>query len=386
MIVSTKMGAERETRYQETLRVTIIGSVVDLLLGIIKIFFGVISHSQALIADGLHSLSDLATDGLVIYAAKHASRGADEEHPYGHGRIETISTVGLGIVLVAVAVGVAVDAVRRLFDPQLLLDPSIEALIVAGASVLSKELIYHYTMRTARKYRSDILRANAWHSRTDAISSIVVLIGIAGAMAGLKYLDAVAAVVVGVLIAKIGWDLGWNSIHELVDTGLERDRVSAIRRAILEAKGVRALHMLRTRRMGGDAFVDVHIQVEPTLSVSEGHHISEYVRRKVMKDISEVADITVHVDCEDDQSAAENVDLPLRQILIERLGVYFKDIPEAEAIERITLHYINGKINIELLLPIDLIGNESAGQALNRRFQESVTQDQQIGNIYVYFH
>jgi cation diffusion facilitator family transporter len=273
-VLSAEEDASGE-RYRATRNVTLVGSALDLTLGIAKIIVGTLAHSQALIADGIHSLSDLGTDFMVLYAARHAHRKPDREHPYGHGRIETAATVALGIALVAVAAGIAWDSLRRLFDPDLLLQPGPLALTVAIISVLSKEWIYHYTMRVARRLNSNMLKANAWHSRSDAISSVVVVIGIIGVMLGYPFLDAVAAVVVALLIAKIGWDLTWSSLRELIDTALDAEEVKRIRDSIMKVDGVRTLHMLRTRRSGGSAFVDVHILVDPQVSVSEGHQIGE---------------------------------------------------------------------------------------------------------------
>jgi cation diffusion facilitator family transporter len=292
---------EGDSRYREIRWVTLVGSAIDLTLGILKIVFGYLANSQALIADGVHSLSDLATDFMVLFAAKHGSRDADESHPYGHGRFETVATVALGIALIVVAAGIAWDAIERLFNPEELLQPGVWALVIASLSVISKEWIYHYTMHVAKKLKSNMLRANAWHSRSDAISSIIVVIGVAGTMAGLNYLDSVAAVLVGAMVAKIGWDLAWQSVHELVDTALDPERVEAIRREILSVGGVRELHMLRTRMMGGDALVDVHVLVDPKLSVSEGHYIGEKVRERLITEIEEVSDVMVHVDPEDDE-------------------------------------------------------------------------------------
>lgn len=208
-------------RYQKIRKVTLIGSAVDFLLGITKITVGSLVHSQALVADGIHSLSDLATDFIVIYAAKHSHKAADEDHPYGHGRIETLATVALGTMLIIIAIGIAYDSIMRLNNPNELLVPGLLALIVAIISVISKEWIYRYTMTAARRLRSEMLMANAWHSRSDAISSIVVVIGIASAIYGYPYLDAVAAVVVAVMIAKIGFDLVRSSSKELIDTALD---------------------------------------------------------------------------------------------------------------------------------------------------------------------
>ncbi|HFD79823.1 MAG TPA: cation transporter, partial [Gammaproteobacteria bacterium] len=191
-------------RYREVRRVTVVGAVVDLVLGVVKILVGWLSQSQALIADGVHSLSDLATDFIVLYAAKHSHREADEDHPYGHGRIETLATVGLGIGLIAVSLGIGFDAVERMNEPEHLPVPGMLALVVAAVSIVAKEVIYQYTRRAALRLRSNMLMANAWHSRSDAISSVVVVIGVGGAMMGHAYLDPVAAIAVAVMITKIG--------------------------------------------------------------------------------------------------------------------------------------------------------------------------------------
>ena len=351
-----------DARSREIKKVTLIGSAVDLILGVAKILGGIFSSSQALIADGVHSLSDLATDFIVLYAMKHSAREADEEHPYGHGRIETLATVILGIALLGVAVGIALDAIDRLFHTERLSHPGMLALLIAIISVVSKEVIYHYSMIIARKYRSNLLKANAWHSRSDAISSVIVVIGVIGSMAGLNYLDAIAAVGVALMIAKIGWDLSLHSLRELIDTGLEPERVEAIRETILAVDGVKSLHVLRTRRMGGDALVDVHIQVNPRLSVSEGHHISETVRNNVIREIDEVADVMVHIDPEDDELVAKSMQLPMRQGILNKLKVEASGIEGIMAIrdEDITLHYLEGKIRIDLVLPFTLLENDAS--------------------------
>lgn len=374
-----------QTRYRATVRVTLIGSVLDLALGIAKMVVGFAAQSHALIADGIHSFSDLVTDGLVLYAASHSVRAADEAHPYGHRRIETMATVGLGVALIAVAIGIALDAGQRLFEPERLLKPGKAALIVAALSIVSKEAIYHFTMRTARKVRSDMLRANAWHSRTDAISSIIVLIGVAGTMAGLNYLDALAAIGVALMIIKVGWDLMWHSLRELVDTGLEPERIQAIRDSILAVDGVGALHMLRTRRMGGDALADVHIQVNPGVSVSEGHHISETVRTVLIRDIEEVSDVTVHIDTEDDQAAKRTHNLPLRSEVIRHTLNCFRDIDAVDDIEQIGLHYLNGKIQLELLLPLERAHDTVAARELAQQFKDAIRDDKIISNVVIRF-
>ena len=372
-------------RYRSARRVTVVGAAVNLVLAVAKVVIGWLAHSQALIADGVHSLSDLASDAVVLLAAKHASREADREHPYGHGRIETAATVALGVALIAVGLGIAIDAGRHLFDPALLAVPGAAALAVAVASVLSKEWLYHYTVRAARALRSEMLRANAWHHRTDAVSSLVVLAGVGGAMAGFPYLDAVAAIGVAGFIVKIGWDLAFRSVRELIDTALEPERVEAIRRAILSVDGVRSLHMLRTRRMGPDALVDVHIQVDPRLSVSEGHQIGETVRRRLIERIDEVADVTVHVDPEDDAEGPRCEGLPLRAEVLERLGRRWAGIPAARRIEEVTLHYLDGRIHVDVTLPLEAARDRAEAEALARALREAAAGLEGIGEVRVHF-
>ena len=378
--ITEPQSGKKNPRYRETIKVTLIGSVVDLLLGVFKIQFGFLSQSQALIADGIHSLSDLATDAIVLYAAKHSHTEADEEHPYGHGRFETVATVGLGIALLVVAIGISIDATLRLFNPEKLLIPSMGALIVAAISIVSKEAIYHYTIYVARKYNSNMLRANAWHSRTDAISSVVVLVGVAGSMAGLWYLDAIAAIGVGLMVAKIGWGLAWHSIRELVDTGLDAERVEAIREIILAVDGVVSLHILRTRRMAGEALVDVHIQVAPHISVSEGHYVSETVRARIIKEIEEVTDVMVHIDPENDEVTPPNTGLPLRRKLMAQLEDQWRGLEAASRIEEVTLHYLEGQIQVELKLPLAILeGNaQESRDALQAQFN---TVAEKLDNI-----
>jgi len=375
-------------RYKDTVRVTLIGSVVDLLLGVSKIFIGFVAQSQALIADGVHSLSDLVTDVAVLYAAKHSHQEADEDHPYGHGRIETVVTVGLGLALIAVALGIMIDATHRLFNPNTLLSPGMLALAIAVVSVFAKEAIYHYTMVVARRYRSNMLKANAWHSRSDAISSIIVVVGIVGSMAGLTYLDAIAAIGVGIMIAKIGWDLAWHSLRELIDTGLETGRVKAIEKSILDVDGVSTLHILRTRQIGADALVDVHIQVEPRISISEGHYISETVRSKLIKEIEEVIDVMVHIDPEDDEHAVQSTQLPLRDEMLRKMELAWANVEESKQIENITMHYLQGKIQIELLLPLAILHNAQPDvvKAVEERFKQALADVEEISGVSVHYH
>jgi cation diffusion facilitator family transporter len=381
----THLPDPQDSRYRDIRKVTLVGAVVDLVLGAAKIIVGVIASSQALIADGVHSLSDLATDFLVLFAAKHAHRQADDEHPYGHGRIETVATVILGVSLVIVALGISYDAVRRLMAPELLLQPGWLALLIALISVLSKEIIYQYTAQAARRLRSNMLQANAWHSRSDALSSIIVAIGVIATMMGYPSFDALAAVAVALMIAKIGWDLLWESLRELIDTALDPEEVEAIRETIMAVDGVRACHMLRTRHSGSDALVDVHILVDPVLSVSEGHKIGETVLERLIDTVEDVSDVMVHIDPEDDELASPCDALPLRDEIMRRLEQQWQHLDIGEHLDKVVLHYLDGKVHVEVFLK--RAGRQSEQfDGLSRAIRESAHRAQDIGSVSVYVH
>ncbi len=373
-------------RYRHVRRVTLVGSAVDLMLGVSKIAGGWLSHSQALVADGVHSLSDLATDVLVLYAAKHAHAEADEDHPYGHARIETAATVGLGVTLIFVSIGIVYDSASALRHSEALLVPEAWAMALAAISVVSKEAVYHYSMRYARRLNSDLLRANAWHSRTDAISSVVVIIGVGGALLGFTYLDAVAALLVAVMIGKVGFDVARSSVSELIDTGLASDQLDEIRDTIQSVDGVDSLHLLRTRRMAGRVLVDVHLILsDPRVSVSEGHQISETVRSVLMGHLERIADVTVHIDPEDDEHAAPGKHLGLRDQVLGRLQARWQHLPAARQIRRVNLHYLNGKIHVEVELPLALGTDPDLAAGHSAAFNEVAAGDPDIAGVRVLY-
>lgn len=376
---------EKQQRYREIQRVTVVGVLVNLLLAASKTIIGIVAQSQSLIADGIHSLSDLLSDGLVFFAAKHAHNGPDDAHPYGHGRFETAGTLGLGLLLILVAIGITWDAVERLFSPEALLHPKPLALYAAAFSILANEALYHYTAIVARRIRSDLLQANAWHHRSDALSSVVVLIGVGGTMAGLPYLDAIAAAGVGLMIGRIGWSLGWPAFQELVDEGLDEERLESIRSIIQQIGGVQDIHMLRTRRIGGDATVDVHILVEPWLSVSEGHMIGQTVIDRLLEEVTEVMDVTVHIDPEDDENGVPCEGLPLRAAAEKLLAQQWRGIPGAEKRGRVILHYLAGQINVDVYFDLEHMPEPDAHRALRQALQRKAAELPEFGQIRVFY-
>lgn len=379
------METSEQSRYLAIRNVTLIGVIGNIFLAIIKILFGWLGHSQALIADGLHSLSDLISDGVVLVAAKFSSYQADEDHPYGHGRFETLATVLVGSLLVSVAVWVLLDAGQRVFQAEQLLKPTLISLIATIFSILVKEALYQYTVYVGRRVRSPMLRANAWHHRSDAISSIIVFIGIVGTLYGAPWLDAVAAIGVSFMIGHIGLSLAWSGLRELVDTGLDEEKRQQIYQTINKIDGVRTSHNLRTRFMGSKALVDVHILVNPRISVSEGHQIGENVRAQLIDHIEEVADVLIHVDPENDEEYPVRLTLPLREQLTNELKTRWHSLPGCEMLDKMTFHYLGGKVTVDIHLPLTIVDDLTAAKELSKRYQTAAEDHPQIRQVNIYF-
>lgn len=276
-------------------RVTIVGAILNLGLSVAKVAGGVAGQSQALIADGVHSLSDLASDALVLLAARFGSREADHNHPYGHERIETLATLGVGLILLSIGAAFLIDSATRLLEPARQLMPGWLALSVAVLSVLVKEGLYHYTVRVARRTDSALLLANAWHHRSDAMSSVVVIVGVAGAMMGLRWLDSVAAAIVGLMLGWVGWSLLGSAATELVDTGLSNRELKALSKTIDGVEDVAWHDRLRSRRMGGRIFVDVRIHVDAGLTVAQAEAISKRVAARMVEQLPGQADVVISI-------------------------------------------------------------------------------------------
>lgn len=377
--------AEGGSRYQAGRRVTLIAAGINLFLAVIKFAGGVFAHSQALIADAIDSTSDLFSDMAVLYGARQGSRAPDTKHPYGHGRVETLVSVFLGTVLLATAAGISLRAAQRLLGDAPLSAPEPAALAVAVIAIALKEWIYRYTLRVGRETRSRMLEANAWHQRTDSISSLVVLLGVGGSLLGMPYLDPVAAIGVSVLIARVGWELLWQSVSELTDASLSRERVAAIRKAIRGIEGVRDLHLLRTRQAGPDALVDVHVQVNPHISVSEGHRIAEHIRERLIQDLDEVSDVLVHIDTEDDQNFERGRTLPLRADVEARIRGELVGLAGAQAVQRVLLHYDADRIGVELHLPLAAAHDATAANELAARLREATLRVPNVADVAVHF-
>jgi cation diffusion facilitator family transporter len=357
MFSMTNTPAQQELR--EATRVTLIGSVLDLVLGILKIAIGILSSSLALVSDGIHSLSDLVTDIFVILISRVSHAEPDLEHPYGHRRFETLGTIILGIVLFTVAGIICFDSLRRLGSPESLPVPGWAALLVTLASIGSKEWIYRYTKKVADAQNSSLLLANAWHSRTDAISSIAVLVGIIGIQLGYVFMDTLAAVFVALMIGRIAWQFVASSLNELVDTALPADKVNAIRQHALALEGILGAHALRTRLHGGRIFLDLHVQVDDRISVSEGHYLADRLASSLKQAFPEIRDIVVHVDPEPDTDTnVRNTDLPLRPDIAKILEDTWRQVLPEKALRRMELHYLENQVEVDIYLDISLYNND----------------------------
>ncbi|MDM8559988.1 cation diffusion facilitator family transporter [Thiotrichales bacterium HSG14] len=383
--IDTLKSLSSQKRYIAIRNITWLAIATNILLTLIKIIFGFIGHSQALMADGLHSLSDLLVGAMTLIGAKYSTQPPDIGHPYGHGRIETLVTIAGGGLLLLMAAGLLIDAQRRLFSPELLLLPTAISLAAALLSIVIKETLYQYTMYVAKQVRSPMLRANAWHHRSDAISSVIVFIGIAGSMSGFIWWDAVATIGISFIIGYIGLSLSLPGIKELIDTGLEKEQLVEIKNIIKSVKGVHGLHQLRTRKMGINVLVDVHILVNSYISVSEAHKISETVRKRLMTHIEEIVEVLVHVDFYNDETIDPTLKLPFRHEIIARLQQYWQPLKATSAIEQITLHYLPNKLTVDIDLPLNIVRDIEDAQRLSQRFSELVINDPDIQAINVYY-
>ena len=289
---TTHTAAERAAAAS---RSTWVSVAVNLLLTATQIVVGVFAKSQGLIADGIHSLSDLVADFVVLLASHHSQKDADTDHPYGHQRFETAASLVLGLLLLAVGFGMLWSAFRKLEAPETVQQVHSVALWVACGALVAKESLFRYMLAVSKRVKSSMLVANAWHARSDAASSLVVGLGIVGNLAGYPILDPIAALIVGFMVAKMGWEFGWSAMHDLMDRAVDEEEVQAIRQTLLDTPGVAGVHDVRTRKMGDMIVVDAHIEVDATITVEAGHDIAVAARQRVLQR-HRVLNLMTHVD------------------------------------------------------------------------------------------
>jgi cation diffusion facilitator family transporter len=379
--VSTRMPID-DHRYREGRTVTWVSVAVNLVLTVTQIGVGTLAHAQSLVADGFHSLSDLVADFMVLVANFHSRHPADAGHPYGHHRIETVASFALGLLLVATGGGILWAAAGRIQHLDDLPPVAPVALVVAAATLAAKEGLFRYMLRVGEKLRSPMLIANAWHARSDAASSLVVTAGIAGSLFGYRFLDPVAAVIVGFMILRMGAVFSWDALRELMDEGISDLEVAAIRETVRTTPGVVGLHDLRTRRMAQKILIDAHVQVDGHISVSEGHRIGDEVRRRVLVAHEDVLDMLVHIDPEDDLRATSSTNLPDRQLLLSHLGDILGDqaLPE---LRKVQLHYLGGRVEAEIFFGATAAPIPERLAALERTLADRLSGDPYFRSVSI---
>lgn len=341
-------------------KVTFIGGIFDFFLGVFKIIIGKVYYSNALVVDGIHSMSDVVTDIFVIIMSKISHDNPDDDHPYGHGRFETLGTIIIGISLILVAFYFAKDGIEKFLTNESFERPGSLTILMAFISIIIKEGLYHYTMRAAKKIDSKLLMANAWHSRSDAFSSILVLIGVGLSYYGVMQADIIMSIILSGFIGKIGWDFIWSSLKELVDTAVDEKTYQEIMTVISNIDGVKGVHNLRSRFLNDEIFIDVNIEVSQRITVSEGHEIATWVGHTLTQKFKKIKDVTVHTDIEDDRqihnytNVHKKLDLPLRTEVLTDISRVLT-VEELSKIKEFNLHYLGEKIDIDCLIlsPLD---------------------------------
>ncbi|WP_214043766.1 cation diffusion facilitator family transporter [Methanomethylovorans sp.] len=287
-------------RIETAIKVTVNGMIVNIILTIFKFIAGILGNSAAMVADAVHSFSDFVTDIVVIVGLKAAEKPADHNHQYGHGKIETLCAAFVGIVLFIIGMKIFLSGMGKIhvaISGGSLEQPETIAFIAAVVSVITKELLYRYTLNYAKMVKSDAMEANAWHHRSDAVSSVGTMLGIGGAIAlGGKWvvLDPIAAVILSLFIFKVAIEITYKNANELTEAALEKDIIEDIQHAIISTEGVKDFHKLKTRRIGNNIATDVHIQVDRELSLVEAHNICTEIEDKLREKYGKEAILYIH--------------------------------------------------------------------------------------------
>ncbi|MEX0603096.1 MAG: cation diffusion facilitator family transporter [Marinobacter sp.] len=377
---SSHSGGNQKSELRIAAKVTVIGMMLDAVLGVIKCAGGLLFHSQALVVDGIHSFTDVASDLVVLAVMKVSRQAPDQSHPYGHQRIETMGTMLLGSLLIAVGGALAWDNLQRLMAPSPDRLPEWPVLVAAIASVIGKEWIFRYTRRVGEAIRSDLILANAWHSRTDAFSSIIVLLSTIGAMMGHIWLDAVAAVAIAFIICRIGWRFTWDSVKELVDTAMSHEDTEKLIHIAKQTEGIRGVHKLRSRLMGHDILLDVHLLVKPEISVSEGHQVGMQVVAAMREAFPDLKDINFHIDAENDELVQHTTArLPSRQEIGDLISVVSDEFPIKT---HLRLHYLGNQVHLELFV------EHSAGKlpdSLEQQLRDQLEPRDWFGSLRIWY-
>lgn len=305
-------GESEDSRYSQAVHVTKVSVVSNILLTFFKFFAGIVGNSSAMIADAVHSTSDFMTDIAVIAGLKVARKPGDSTHNYGHGKIETLSAAFIGLVLIAVAFGIfwgGLEKVIAFYHGEMLPAPSGIALSAAVLSIVTKEWLFRYTIVYARGLRSDALTANAWHHRSDALSSIGTMIGIGGAvLLGGRWavLDPIAAVILSFFVFRVAVEISYKNLNELLEASLDSTTYKSIEEILISTEGVLGFHELKTRKIGNAMAADVHIEVDRNLNIVDAHEISVKVEDRLKEVCGKNGYFSIHVEpCPEHESGYE---------------------------------------------------------------------------------
>ena len=364
------------------IRAIVIGMIANLLLSLFKFVGGILGNSVALVADAIHSLSDLVTDIIVLFTHRIGKMPQDEDHPYGHGRAETIGATVIGMLIIVTGIGVTYEtweAMGEGFGQA----PGLLAASAALFSILVNEGLFHYTRRVGEETNSPSLVANAWHHRSDAISSIAALIGIVGAWQGFAFMDPLAGAGVGCLIVKVGIDITRQGVRDLMDTALSDEHTKKIHAILSEIPEVLHFHDLRTRVIGGEFLIDVHILVDPEMTVTEGHRVAETARRNLIKAIRNIQDVLVHVDGEHD-AEVEGIYPVTRKELLEIARPLIAELAGNISQPQIRVHHIKGKNMVDVFIKIGSNQNMEDSRALVANIKSKLETTPQIDQARVF--
>ena len=352
--------------------VTLMGGFVNLLLTGLKGFIGVITNSAGLIADAIHSLTDLATDLFVWLAISFGKKEADENHPHGHKRFETIATLVVGILVFVTGMGIIIEMASQIQTTEWT-NPNELAFSIIIVSIFAKEILFRWTRRIARKYNNALLEANAVHHRTDALSSIVVLAGLIATYSGFELGDLLAAVLVGAMLVRTGIKISKGALLEMSEAGVDKETLEKIVKTIETTGGVVSAHFVKTRLHAGEILGEAHVEVDPRLTVTEGHEISERVFKRVKSVVPNIRELIIHIDPEDDE-----IQLPeypsghsLRSFLNEKWSEFNPD----NQLQSIIIHLLHTGVEVSITVGDDVKDEQMM------EFKNSILKDSRIDII-----
>jgi cation diffusion facilitator family transporter len=375
---------QTDNRYSQTKKVSLISAVTNASLAVLKTIIGFLAHSQAMIADGLHSFSDLLADGLVLITARWSNKAPDYDHPYGHKRLETLSSIIIAFMLLAIGVGIIVHNIQDILHKTYAFKANYWVILTALASIISNELLFRYSRRIGIKINSDLLIANAWHNRSDALSSAIVLLSSVGEYLHIPYLDLLGAIIIAGLIIKMAIGMIFKSTNELIDAAVDPETLQQIKHLIEQTEGVQSAHQIRTRLHSGSILIDAHIIVNKKITVSEGHFIGEQVKYNLVHNNKKITDITLHIDSENDEHEHIGQHLPSRPELIAHINGYAKHCTAINQVIEYQIHYFEKGIDCTLVLPLSALKGITA-EKLTQQYEQNLKKLDIIVSIRLLF-